>query len=60
MNLSESKKYLTVTLIICELSVSVYFGLPQSNKLTKHSLVILKVLPIISAFLFNRVKWMCA
>ena len=48
-----------VALIICELSISVYSGLPKSNnKLTKHSLVILKVLPIISAILFKRVKRM--
>ena len=53
MNLSESNKYLIVALIICELSISVYSGLPKSNKLTKHSLVILKVLTIISAILFK-------
>ena len=58
MNLSESNKYLIVALIICELSISVYSGLPKSNKLTKHSLVILKVLPVISAILFKRVKRM--
>ena len=59
MNLSKSNKYLIVTLIICELSISVYSGLPKSNnKLIKHSLVILKVLPIISAILFKRVKQM--
>ena len=59
MNLSESNKYLIVALIICELSISVYSGLPKSNnKLIKHSLVILKVLPIISAILFKRVKQM--
>ena len=39
-----------------ELSISVYFGLPESNKLAKHSLVILKVFPVISAVLFKRVK----
>ena len=59
MNLSKSNKYLIVTLVICELSISVYSGLPKSNnKLIKHSLVILKVLPIISAILFKRVKQM--
>ena len=56
LNLSESDKYLIVALIICELSISIYFGLPKSNKLAKHSLVISKVLPIISAILFKRVK----
>ena len=37
----------------------IYFsilGQPKSNKLTKHSLAISKVLPIISAMLFKRVK----
>ena len=32
--------------------------MPKSNKLTKHSSVILKVLPIISATRFKRVKQM--
>ena len=58
LNLSESKEYLIVALITCELSISVYSGLSKSNKLTKHSLVILKLLPIISAVLFKRVKRM--
>ena len=52
MNLSESNKYLIVVLIICELSILVYLQPPKSNKLTKHSLLILKVLP------FRRVKQM--
>ena len=40
LNLSESNKYLIEALIICELPISVYFGLPKSNELTKHLLVI--------------------
>ena len=51
-------KYLIVALTICELSISVYFWLLKSKKLTKHSLLILKILPIISAILFKRVSWM--
>ena len=33
---TKSDKYLIVALIICELSISVYFWLPKSNKLTMH------------------------
>ena len=55
---SKSNKYLIVAFTICELSIAACFLLPKSNKLTKDSSVILNVLPIISAILFKRVKWM--
>ena len=58
LNLPESNKYLIVALTICELFIPVHFRLPKGSKLTKHSLVVLKVLSIISAILFKRVKQM--